>query len=110
MKATELAERLLALPSHKLESEVRIVIYQPGSIGGMPSVALKAAGMGIDWNGREFQLIPDAEVTKLTAEEVAAVMTSVRGGGSWHAYKAQEKLRDRIKSLEAELAALKAAP
>ena len=45
-------------------------------------------------------------MTELTPEDVEAITKSVRAGGSWHAYKSQEKLRERALKAEARVAEL----
>lgn len=109
MKATDLAERILSAASRKPDDEVRIVVHSPGSIGPRPSVALASAGYGFDWENGTFELVPSEPLTRLTAEDVAAIRSSVSKGQSWHAYQAHKKFHERIKSLEDELAKLKGA-
>jgi len=107
VKASELAEHILRASTRRLDDEVRIVIHQPGSIGPRPSVGIQQAAYGIDWEADRFDIVPAMSLTRLSSEDVEAIRTSVVKGSSWHAYKAQEGLRARIKELEAEVVALK---
>jgi len=109
MKAGELAEILMRVQTRSLDAEVKVVVCRPGSVGGMPSVAVRNAGLGIDWDARTFQIFTAEQVTTLTAEDVGAIRKDAVKGSSWHAFQQWRKQNDRIKELEAEIAALKAA-
>lgn len=108
MKAGELAEILMRGPTRSLDSEVKVVIYRPGSVGGLPAVPVRNAGFGIDWDARTFQIFTTEQITTLTPEDVEMIRKDAVKGQSWHAYQAYKKQFERIKALEAELAALRA--
>ena len=111
MKTEYLADLILSHPgSRALETEVRIVVHRPGSVGPMPTVAVKQAGRGCDWDQGSYLLYPETPLTELSPEDVEAIRQSVKLGSSWHAFQSYKKQADRIKSLEAELAALRAIP
>lgn len=109
MKANQLAEAILRVSTRKLDDEVRIVVHNPGKVGPRSSVVLQSAGYGMDWENGTFELIPATPLTRLTPEDVEAIRVSVSKGSSWHAYQAHKVLHERIKQLEAELAAVRGA-
>ncbi len=78
-----------------------IPVFQPGSIGGTPSVTLKGIVSGFDWDQGRVMLTTDEHLTVLSAEDVAAIHDSVRRGQSWHAYQAHCAMNDKIKAAEA---------
>lgn len=89
------------------QTTLQVEVFQPGSIGGTPRVPITAMQAGFDWDNGAMLLKPEKRLTVLTPEQVAAIERSARKGQSWHAYEAQKRLRERIRELEAELAALK---
>lgn len=91
-------------------STLEIVVFNPGSMGGTPTVGVQGFHSGIDWNNGQVLITPHRPLTVLTAEDVKAIHTSALSGQSWHAYQAQKRLRARILELESELSTLKAAP
>lgn len=108
MFAHEIAERILGPSSRTLELEARIVVQSQGSVGSTPSVAVSSVQAGFDWDSGKFLIYPEQALTALTPDDVAAIRDSVRRGGSWHAYQQYKKQAERIKALEAELAAQRA--
>lgn len=88
-----------ALCRHPEEVEVVIAIHQPGTLGGTPGVELTSVSLGSDWDRNRLILRGEVPLTSLNAEQVEAILASVRGGQSWHAYQAQQKLRDAIYEL-----------
>lgn len=109
MFAHEIAERILGPSSRTLDLEARIVVQSQGSVGSTPSVAVSSVQAGFDWDNGKFLIYPEQALTTLTPDDVAAIRDSVRKGGSWHAYQQYKKQAERIKVLEAELAAQRAA-
>ena len=107
MTAGELAEHIMRAPTRKLDHQVRILTFSPGYVGGSPGSLIQAAQYGIDWDASTFQIVAADRLTKLSPEDVEAIKDSARKGQSWHAYQAFKRQDDRIKALEAELAALK---
>lgn len=86
-----------------------VKVLNPGAIGGTPCVAVTQLNFGIDWDNGKVLIETDSPLTVLSPEDVEAVRESVKRGQSWHAYQAYKRQADRIKALEAEVAALKAA-
>ena len=84
-----------------------VEVFQPGSVGGTPCSEITAMQAGFDWDNGRMLLKPASRLTALKPEQVAAIESSARAGQSWHAYEAQRRLRERIRELEAEVAALK---
>lgn len=108
MLAHEISERINRLFTRSPELEARIVIQSQGSVGGTPTVAVRDALAGFDWDSGKFLIYPEQPLIPLTPEDIAAIHDSLRKGGSWHAYQSYKKQADRIKELEAELAKLRA--
>lgn len=109
MLVHDIAEQILGQSSRTLDLEARIVVQSQGSVGSTPSVAVSSAQAGIDWDNGKFLIYPEQALTTLTPDDVAAIRESVRKGGSWHAYQQYKKQAERIKALETELAAQRAA-
>lgn len=91
---------------HQQECRLVIPIYAPGSIGGSPCVEVTSFSVGFDWDTHKLFVHTEEKLTTLTPEEVAAIMTSVREGQSWHAYQEYKKQAKRIKELEKQVKAL----
>ena len=89
------------------QTTLQVEVFQPGAIGGTPRVQIIGMQAGFDWDHGAILLRPEKHLTILSTEEVRAITDSARKGQSWHAYQAQKRLHERIRSLEAELAALK---
>lgn len=109
MKAGELAEMIMRAPTRRLDDDVRVVTFSPGSVGGTPSVGVIQANPGFDWDNGTFQIVPASKLTQLTDVDVADIRESVNKGQSWHAFQSYKKQYERIKALEAEVAALRSA-
>ena len=95
-------EQLRTIRDRSLGREMRLTIRKsnPGGLSGHQTTDVVSLHRGIDWEGGQVIITPAAPLTELTQEQVDAIMTSVRKGGSWHAYQREEKLRARIKELE----------
>ena len=109
MNAHEIAEIILGQSSRVLDFEARIVVQSQGSVGGTPTVAVSRVQVGFDWDNGKLLIYPEQALTTLTPDDVAAIRESVSKGGSWHAYQQYKKQAERIKALEAELAAAQSA-
>jgi hypothetical protein len=81
----------------------RLVIrkHNPGGMSGHGTTEVQSIAAGFDWEAGRVVITPAKPLTELSPEQIAAIEKSVREGGSWHAYQAQVRLRDRIKELEA---------
>lgn len=86
-----------------------VKVFNPGTVGGTPCVAVKSLNAGFDWDAGRILIETDTPLTLLSPEDVAAIHKSAKEGQSWHAFQSYKKQADRIKVLEAELAQLKAA-
>jgi hypothetical protein len=91
-----------------LDWELVVSVFSPGAIGGTPCIAIKNLNVGFDWDAGKVMIETEVPLTALAPEDVAAIRMSAKEGQSWHAYQSYKKQADRIKVLEAELAALKA--
>jgi RPA family protein len=89
------------------QTTLQVEVFRPGSVGGTPRVQIIGMQAGFDWDNGAMLLKPECQLTTLTPEEVAAIHESVRKGQSWHAFQQYKKQSERIKALEAEIAALK---
>lgn len=78
----------------------------PGGLTAHQTVEVQAVHAGFDWEAGRVIITPAMPLTEISIEDVEAIRKSVRDGASWHAYKAQERLRERIKELEAQVARL----
>lgn len=93
-----------ASPSRPLRLVIRK--HNPGGMSGHGTTEVASIAVGFDWEAGRVIIHPAKPLTELTAEQVAAIEKSVRGGGSWHAYEAQKKLRERALKAEARVAEL----
>jgi RPA family protein len=89
------------------QTTLQVEVFRPGAVGGTPRVAIVGMQAGFDWDNGAMLLKPESRLTTLTPEDVAAIHDSARKGQSWHAFQQYKKQADRIKELEAEVAALK---
>lgn len=109
MNAGDLANNILRAGENARANEARVVVFSPGSIGPSPSVGIKSAVCGFDWDNGTLLIHTDEPLTQLSPEDVKAIRESISKGTSWHAYQAHKKQADCIKALEAELAEIKGA-
>ena len=93
-----------ASPSRPLRLVIRK--HNPGGMSGHGTTEVQSIAVGFDWEAGRVILTPARPLTELTPEQVAAIEKSVRAGGSWHAYEAQKKLRERALKAEARVAEL----
>lgn len=104
-RATEILARIQDY--RRDQTTLAVEVFSPGSIGGTPRAYIVGMQAGFDWDNGVMLLKPSSPLTTLKPKQVAAIMDSARKGQSWHAHEAQKRLRERIRALEAELAALK---
>lgn len=93
-----------ASPSRPLRLVIRK--HNPGGMSGHGTTEVESIAVGFDWEAGRVILTPAKPLTELTPEQVQAIEKSVRQGGSWHAYEAQKKLRERALKAEARVAEL----
>ncbi len=89
----------------------RLVVrkFNPGGMSGHGTTEVDSIAAGFDWDAGRVVITPSKPMTELTPEDVEAITKSVRAGGSWHAYKSQEKLRERALKAEGRVAELEIA-
>lgn len=63
-KAIERAEQFSSRARND-DPDVVVVVERPGTIGGMPCVQIRFAGMGIDWDSGKFQLFTETPVSEV---------------------------------------------
>lgn len=81
--------------------------HNPGGLTAHQTTDVQAMYVGFDWQAGQIILEPARPLTELTAEQVEAIVQSVRDGNSWHAYQRDKRLRDEISELKEELKALR---
>lgn len=108
MELHEAREVLGGLPSDVPTKPLRIVIHQPGGIGGSPTVGIKAIHAGFDWDSNKILIYPDEHLTKLTPDEVASITKSVSKGQSWHSQQQLKEYRQRLAEMSEENGKLRA--
>jgi hypothetical protein len=96
-------QRAQSLSAH--DWRLTVAINNPGGLTAHQTVEVERMDQGFDWTAGQIILQPAMPLSRLSPEEVAAVMQSVRQGQSWHAYEREKKLRARIKELEARIEA-----
>jgi len=109
MQIEETIEQLSGVILREPNREWKLVVkvFNPGTMGGTPCVAVKGLNVGFDWDNGKVMIETDLPLTTLTSEDVAVIHKSAKEGQSWHAFQSYKKQAERIKSLEAELAYLK---
>jgi translation elongation factor EF-1alpha len=108
MELQEAKEALDSLHPHKASAPLRLVIHQPGGIGGTPTVGVKAIHAGFDWDSNTILIYPEEQLTRLTPDEVAAITKSVSKGQSWHSYQQFKKYREQLAEATEEINRLRA--
>lgn len=68
MKVKELRERLNAVPESQDDEEVVVIVKRPGSMGPTPSVRVRGASSGFDWNSGKFMLWTEKDVKEVGNE------------------------------------------
>jgi hypothetical protein len=106
-------ENLLAeLSSNELSQRdkqrtVNIVVVNEGTMGATPTVNVKQASFGFDWDSQMFMLFPEQPLTTLTREEIEDISKIVNNTQSFHTrqilkenYEREKTLREFIKNLD----------
>ncbi|MHB1814519.1 MAG: hypothetical protein ACYCUE_06785 [Steroidobacteraceae bacterium] len=109
MKLSEARQLLERIGAHGGDPDLVVTVQSEGGLGGTPSVAVAGIHAGIDWDSGKVLISTERVLTGLSAEDIEAIRASVRQGGSWHAYQAHKRLRERIAELERQLAEARAA-
>ncbi len=106
--AMEHFERIRTLNGANRGRTLRLTIqkHNPGGMTGHGTVDVESIHAGFDWTAGQVILYPARPLTELSAEQVTAIEKSVRGGGSWHAFETQKRLRERALKAEARVAEL----
>ena len=104
MKLSEALSRLECIRARGEDPELVVTVQSEGGLGGTPAVPVTGIHAGIDWDSGKVLISTERVLTGLSAEDVEAIRASVRQGGSWHAYQAHKRLRERIAELERQLA------
>jgi hypothetical protein len=86
---------------------VNIVVVNEGTMGATPTVNVKQASFGFDWDSQMFMLFPEQPLTTLTREEIDDISKSVHDTQSFHTrqllkenYERERTLREFIKNLD----------
>ena len=109
MKLSEALPLLERIGARGADPDLVVTVQSEGGLGGTPTVAITGIHAGIDWDSGKVLISTERALTGLSAEDVEAIRASVRSGGSWHAYQAHKRLRERIAELERQLAEARAA-
>lgn len=86
-----------------------VKVFAPGGLRMVPLVEVKRIARDIDLGSGNVYVELVDEVSKVSADEREAIMTSVRRGGSWHAYQAHKRSAEKIEVLERRISQLTAA-
>ena len=86
-----------------------VKVFTPGGLRMVPLVEVRRIARDIDLGSGNVYVELVDEVSKVSADERDAIMTSVRRGGSWHAYQAHKRSAEKIEVLERRISQLTAA-
>ena len=109
MKLSEARQLLERIGARGGDPDLVVRVQSEGGLGGTAAVAVTGIHAGIDWDSGKVLISTERALTGLSDADVEAIRTSVRWGGSWHAYQAHKLLRERIAELERQLAEARAA-
>ena len=104
MKLSEARQLLERIGARGGDPDLVVRVQSEGGLGGTAAVAVTGIHAGIDWDSGKVLISTERALTGLSDADVEAIRTSVRRGGSWHAYQAHKLLRERIAELERQLA------
>ena len=105
MKLSTLIPALQHILATHGDAEVLVCVQSQGELRGpTPAVSVTEAHAGFDWDSGRVLLSTANPLIALSADQVDAILKSVRGGQSWHAYHMHKSLRERIRALEAQVA------
>lgn len=103
MKLSEARQLLERIGARGGDPDLVVRVQSEGGLGGTAAVAVTGIHAGIDWDSGKVLISTERALTGLSDADVEAIRTSVRRGGSWHAYQAHKLLRERIADLERQL-------
>lgn len=78
---------------------VNIVVVNEGTMGATPTVNVKQASFGFDWDSQTFMIFPEQPLTTLSREEIEDISKSVNNTQSFHTRQLLKENYDREKSL-----------
>ena len=105
MKLSEFIATLQRIAATGGDPDVMVSVQSQGELRGpTPAVAVNAAHTGFDWDSGRVLITPEQPLIALTAEQVGAIVKSVRDGESWHAYQTYRAHRQLILDIKARLA------
>lgn len=108
MMLDELIQKLTAIRDRQSRTwEVLVVTQDQGGVGATPAQRIESVEAGFDWDAGRVLLRPAQPVVALTPEQIADIRTSVRRGGSWHAYQAHKRQAEEIQALRGKVTRLR---
>lgn len=81
------------------QRKLGIVVVSEGKIGPTPTVEVKQASFGFDWDSQTFLIFPEKPLTALNREEVDAISKSVKDAQSFHTLKIVREYADKETAL-----------
>lgn len=107
MQLTQALEELmrdsLLRENERRPIKLAVEVFEPGRIGGTPCSEVKYLNPGFDWNAGTLLIVPSEPLTRLSAEDVAAIHASISKGQSWHAYQEFKEQDAKVKLAEGRL-------
>lgn len=86
---------------------VNIVVVNEGTMGATPTVNIKQASFGFDWDAQMFMIFPEQPLTTLNRSEIEDISKSINDTQSFHTrqllkenYEREKTLRDFVKTLD----------
>lgn len=98
MKVSEL---IAILERANPEDEVRIRIKSPGTVGQSPTVDVKSASSGFDWDRGSFLIFPVDDLSKDTVQLLEQIKT-LQDKFGWSEYE-NRNLKAEIKRLRKQI-------
>lgn len=83
-----------------------VPIFLPGTMGGTPAEIVTGIQAGFDWDAKKVFIRTEATLSKLSEEDKAAILESVRKDQSWHSYEREKRHREEVKALKDRIAEL----
>lgn len=86
--------------------ELVVPVYRPGTTGPRPVVSVTDIQPGTDWNKNRVFVTTTEKLSALSEPQIQAITENARLGQSWQAMQREQKLREKIRLLENQIAAL----